>query len=203
MIIPPRLQPGDVMACWGRDWISRGITFGTWSLFGPRGLRLGPSHVAIICHRAGEPAWVESTTMAPHPCLVRGEHAAGVQVHQPDNRIRDYLAQGGKVIRYALSPINRLTGSESELLTKILLEKFVDRGINYDLGGALISGTRVFQLLRSFPGADLNRLFCSELVSAVLQRLGRLNRTNPTRHNPARLLREAVRQGVYRNEGAL
>jgi len=141
--------------------------------------------------------------MAPHECLIRGEHVAGVQVHEPDNRIRDYLAQGGKVIRYALTPINRLTGSESELLTKILLGKFVERGINYDLGGALISGTRVFQLLRSFPGADLNRLFCSELVSAVLQRLGRLNRTNPTRHNPARLLREAVRQGVYRNEGAL
>ncbi len=191
------------MACWGRDWMSRGITAGTWSPFGPPGLRLGPSHVAIICEWQERPVWVESTTMCRQPCLVRGEGARGVQVHEPPGRIEDYNAQGGQVVRFQLTPINGLTSKESRLLTRILVEHFVEQAIDYDLGGALISGTRVWQMLRLFPGADLNRLFCSELVSACLQRLGRLNRTNPTRHNPARLLREAVRQGVYQSAGRL
>lgn len=197
------LEPGDILACWGRDWMSRAITAGTWSPFGPSGLRLGPSHLAIVCEWQERPVWVESTTMCEHPCVVRGVHARGVQVHEPANRIRDYNAQGGHVVQYQLSPIDRLTGRESRLLTRILIEYFVERSVDYDLGGALISGTRVWQMLRSFPGADLNRLFCSELVSACVQRLGRLNRTNPTRHNPARLLREAVRQGVYQSAGRL
>jgi len=190
------------MACWGTDWMSRGITCGTWSPIAPAGLRLGPSHVAIVCEWEGRPVWVESTTMCNHPCLVRGGHVCGVQVQDPRQRVSDYLVRGGRVVRYQLSPVNRLTGAESQLLTKILVEHFVEPAVDYDLGGALISGTRVWQLMRSFPGADLNRLFCSELVSAVLQRLGRLNRTNPTRHNPARLLREAVRQGVYQFAGS-
>ena len=117
--------------------------------------------------------------------------------------MKDYLEQGGRVVRYSLTPINTLTTLETHLLMKILINHFVCARVDYDLGGALISGTRVWQLLHSFPGADLDRLFCSELVSAVLQRLGRLNRANPTRHNPARLLRQAVRQGVYMNAGSV
>jgi len=197
------LLPGDVMACFGRDAISRVITAGTWSPFGPRGLRLGPSHVAIVCELDGEPVWVESTTLCRTACIVRLMHVAGVQVHWPEDRLQDYKSQGGHVERYTLTPINRLKKAESKLLTRILVDHFARKAVGYDVGGALISGTRVWQLLRSFPGADLNRLFCSELVSAVLQRLGRLNRTNPTRHNPARLLREAVRQGTYQSAGRL
>ena len=124
-------------------------------------------------------------------------------MHDPRQRVSDYLVAGGRVVRYQLTPINRLTGTESRMLTRILVEHFIEPAVDYDLGGALISGTRVWQLMRSFPGADLDSLFCSELVSAVLQRLGRLNRTNPTRHNPARLLREAVRQGVYQSAGVM
>ena len=47
------------------------------------------------------------------------------------------------------------------------------------------------------PQADLNELFCSELVAAVCMRLGRMNRSNPTKFNPACLLRELVRQGTF------
>lgn len=198
---PRHLRPGDIMACWGRDTISRVITCGTWSPFGPAGLRLGPSHLAIICEIEGKLRWVESTMLAPTACVLRGEQVNGVQVHEPAERVQDYDDQGGQVVRYSLTAINRLSEAESELLTWILVEHFVKKSVAYDVGGALISGTRVWQLMRSFPGADLDRLFCSELVSAVLQRLGRLNRTNPTRHNPARLLREAVRQGVYKDRG--
>tara|TARA_R100000808_G_scaffold7070_1_gene20784 strand:- start:6196 stop:6801 length:606 start_codon:yes stop_codon:yes gene_type:complete len=197
-------QPGDIMACWGTDWTSRGISAATWSPIAPKGLRLGPSHLAIMCQLSDRtPLWVESTTMCRHPCFIRGENARGVQAHHPEDRVKDYLEQGGRVVRYSLTPINTLTTLETHLLMKILINHFVCARVDYDLGGALISGTRVWQLLHSFPGADLDRLFCSELVSAVLQRLGRLNRANPTRHNPARLLRQAVRQGVYMNAGSV
>ncbi|MBT6153663.1 MAG: hypothetical protein HOH82_03115, partial [Planctomycetaceae bacterium] len=60
--------------------------------------------------------------------------------------------------------------------------------------------TRLFKRTRLLPNADLNELFCSELVAAVLMRLSRLNRTNPTRYNPACLLRQLVREGSYQFE---
>jgi hypothetical protein len=47
------------------------------------------------------------------------------------------------------------------------------------------------------PGADLQSLFCSELVAAILMRLNRLNHANPTGFSPARLLRTLVLLGKY------
>ncbi len=123
---------------------------------------------------------------------------AGTQAHDPRQRLADYTRQRGRVDLYRLTAIHRLCRYESRLLNRLLLQHFVARGVGYDVGGALLSGTRVFQLLRLFPAADLDRLFCSELIAAVLMRVGRLNHSNPTRYNPARLLRQLVRCGTYR-----
>lgn len=193
--------PGDIAACFGVDVTSRAISFATASLFTPRGLRLAPSHVALCCEYAGQIVWVESTTLCPHACLIRGLPVDGVQAHPPQVRIRDYIDVGGRVDIYRLSDIQSLTAAESRLLTRILIEQFARRAIRYDLGGAMLSGTRVFQLTRCFPSANLEELFCSELVAAVLMRLGRMNHANPTRFHPGRLLRELVRQGTYRRVG--
>jgi hypothetical protein len=122
---------------------------------------------------------------------------AGAQAHRPADRIREYLEGGGRVDIYRLSHFHRLSSEESRLLTRLLLNEFLDPGLGYDLGGALLSGTRIFQLTRLFPGANLEQLFCSELVAAVIMRLNRLNHANPTRFNPARLMRELVRTGKY------
>lgn len=77
------------------------------------------------------------------------------------------------------------------------MRHFIGKEVTYDLGGALLSGTRLFKRTRLLPSADLNELFCSELVAAVCMRLGRMNRSNPTRFNPACLLRELVRHGTF------
>ncbi len=190
--------PGDIAACFGTDLTGRAISWGTASLLAPRGLRVAPSHVALCCEFEEQVVWVESTTLCPHACLIRGMPVSGVQVHRPLLRIEDYIRAGGRVDIYRLSEIQQLSSAESRLLTRILIDHFARRAVSYDIGGAMLSGTRVFQLTRCFPAASLDELFCSELVAAVLMRLGRMNHANPTRFHPGRLLRELVRQGTYR-----
>jgi hypothetical protein len=196
-------QSGDLAACYGSDHASRAISWGTASLLGPAGLRIGPSHIAVICLDAGRPLWVESTTFCRRLCILRSCPVSGAQAHDPDDRVDDYETCGGRVEQYRLTDINSLSRDESELLTRILVEHVVRRGLNYDLHGAILSGTRVFQLTRLFPAADLESFFCSELVAAVLMRLNRMNHANPTRFNPARLLRMLVRTGKYRRVNTL
>jgi hypothetical protein len=190
-------QPGDIAACWGGDLAGRGISLATASLLAPRGLRWGPSHVAIIARRADRSFWIESTTLSRRACSIRGRIVPGVQAHAPADRLSDYRAAGGHVAIYRLIPIESLSTAETRLLERLLLDHILPSGAAYDLGGALLSGTRVFQFSRLFPGADLTRLFCSELIAAVLMRLGRLPRGNPTRYSPAWLLRTLVRNGTY------
>ncbi len=190
-------QPGDIAACYGADWTGRLISLGTASLFAPPKLRIGPSHVAILCELKGDLTWVESTTLCEAPCLVRGESVAGAQAHRPRDRVNDYVRSNGKVDVYRLTSINALSNPESLLLSAILINHFVRPGKHYDMHGAILSGTRTFQLSRLFPGANLDELFCSELVAAVAMRLNRMNHSNPTRFNPARLLRQLVRSGKY------
>ncbi len=190
-------QPGDIAACHGADWTSRVIRWGTSSLFPPSGLRIGPSHVAILCRWRQQMVWAESTTLCSHPCLIQNNTVAGGQLHFPRERIEDYVGNGGRVDLYRLTHFHRLSPHESRLLTCLLLNEFIDAGVQYDMGGALLSGTRVFQLSRWFPGANLDQLFCSEMVAAIVMRLNRMNHSNPSRYNPARLLRELVRTGKY------
>jgi len=194
-------QAGDIAACFGAQPVSRMIEYGTASLLAPARLRLGPSHVAILCEYREAMRWVESTSLCRRSCLVQRRVVRGTQVHHPHERICDYVGNGGRVDVYRLSPIHRLSESESRLLAKILIEHFVRLGIDYDLGGALLAGTRILKWIRFLPGADLNQLFCSELLAAVLMRLGRLNHGNPTKYNPAGLLRVLVNQGTYQYEG--
>lgn len=191
-------EPLDIAACYGTDWTSNAIRFGTASLFAPPRLRVGPSHVAVLCRHEGRMVWVESTTLCRHPCVIRGERFNGCQAHDPSNRIADYVNAGGRVDLYRLAPIESLSADESDLLTSILIRHFVRGQVQYDMGGALISGTRLFKATRLLPDADLNKLFCSELIAAVCMRLNRMNRRNPTRYNPACLLRELVRTGTHR-----
>lgn len=192
-------QAGDIAACYGTDRASRLISWGTASLFGPRSLRVGPSHVAILIPHPRKDGllWAESTTLCGRPCLYHQREVSGCQVHEPEDRIADYESTGGRVEFYRLTPIREFSEAEEELLARIVYRHCVAKSLHYDLSGAIISGSRILNHTRLFPAADLNSLFCSELIAAVLQRLGRLNNGNPGRYHPARLLRELVTSGVY------
>lgn len=192
-----RLMPGDLVACYGTDWVSQTIQFLTYSLLAPKELRRGPSHLAIITESDRGLLWVESTTLCRHPCLVRGKRVSGCQAHEPLERIDDYLSTGGAVAVYRLTGINQLDESERQLLRRILFQHFLWSRVDYDLSGAILSGTHAMRWLGLLPGADLQSLFCSELVAAILMRLNRLNHENPTGFSPARLLRTLVMLGKY------
>jgi hypothetical protein len=190
-------QPGDLVACYGADWISRFIRWVTWSAWAPAGLRLGPSHVAVISESDRGLLWVESTTQCPHPCLIRGQRVSGCQAHDPEVRSRDFLNSGGFVEVWRLTDINQLNREERLLLRGILFRHFLIHPVGYDFGGAILSGARTIRWLGLLPGTDLDSLFCSELVAALLMRLNRLNHANPTGFSPARLLRMLVMLGKY------
>lgn len=190
-------QPGDILACFGSEAVSRAISWGTFCPVAPRGLRLAPSHVSIVAEWMGRPCVFESTTLANRECLIRRRVVSGVQCHRPDLRVWDYAHRGGRVDVYRLTHWNALSKREAFDLSEMLRQMTVE-GLTYDTSGALLSGTRVFQLSRFFPAADLESLFCSELVAFSLMRLNRLCRTNPTRFNPGRLCRRLVSEGTYR-----
>jgi hypothetical protein len=198
------VQPGDIFACWGTDWISRGISLETsllsW-LIGPKRLRWSPSHVAIASPRHDHRGcwWIESTHLCQRHCLEARRRVSGVQVHEVQSRIDDYVRRGGRVEQYRLTHIDRLDDTEIWRLEDVLMRHVgqEDRpAAGYDTAGALFSGLRVLPLL-PVSRANLESVFCSELIAAVLQRLCRMNRANPARFNPGRLLRKLVRQGTY------
>lgn len=201
------LQPGDILACWGTDRVARFVSLMTSNPLAPRGLRFAPSHVAVVCDVPGEGLlWVESTTLSDRPCVINKERFAGVQAHRPGERLGEYLATGGRVDVYRLSAIDTLTEAESEHLKRILIDRFVKKRLTYDYGGALISGTRIVRridgvILRRFR--NLHEVFCSELITAALQRLCRMNRSDATQFNPGRLCRTLVREGTYQRAGQL
>lgn len=195
-------QPGDLVACYGTDKLSRAIMAATFSLISPRGLRVGPSHIGIVA-RVGEveSAMVESTTLSGRDCIFAGEPVSGIQAAFPWDRVNDYISAGGKVDVYRPTEGNALNEAEAVWLSETVNQLLHNR-IEYDYIGAGFSGTRLLSALRLF-NAKTDRLFCSELCSFLLQSLGLLNRRNPSRHSPARLLRELVRTGVYSRHSTL
>ncbi|TWT43048.1 hypothetical protein KOR42_45080 [Thalassoglobus neptunius] len=194
-------QPGDVLACHGRDLTSAVIRSGTrwpldpWSLWKP------PSHVGIITRSQrleGQPVLVESTTLNRHPCLIRGTICQGAQVQHIHERIDDYTAAGGSVDVYRLVGIHALDAREAARLEFDLVESFVHKfQATYDMRGALISAAKTYHLLNWMPKADQQHLFCSELIAAALMRIGLLNQANPAWYNPGRLIHELLRLGKY------
>lgn len=178
----PRLRHGDVLFFYGRDLISRIIEVAT----------RGPSHVAIVCEHQGRQLIVESTTLCPWDCVITGKRIDGVQAHYWQDRIATYP---GRVDRLRLLPHWELTAEESALMSHLLIDHWIGRP--YDLRGALISGTKFLKLTRWVRYPDLGSQFCSELVAAVLMRLGRLPLGNAQIYNPASLVRALRRCGTY------
>ena len=201
-------QAGDVFACWGSDWTSRFISLETSSQLGPYAMRFAPSHVAIACPRWFpknhlECYWWESTSMTSRHCLEAGKTVSGCQVHRIPDRIADYVHAGGQVQVYRLTAFDAL--SEADVITlRALLGQCVGdsedierQPVTYDTAGALCSGTRIIRRI-TFWRNQMDALFCSELLAAVLQRLGRMCRQNPSEFTPGQLLRKLLGEGTYK-----
>lgn len=202
-------QAGDIFACWGADWMSRLISLETSSIRGPRAMRFAPSHVAIACSRFYpqhlHQCWWESTTLADRACLEAGRKVAGCQVHEIENRIADYVEFGGTVSIYRLTEFDALSQAEETQLRTLLgsvVGDDVRHPVTYDTAGAICSGTRLVKRI-TFWRNQLDSLFCSELLAAVLQRLGRLCRENPSTFTPGRLMRRLISEGTYRHFGTI
>ncbi len=193
-------RPGDIMACFGTDRVSRTISWGTAWPIAPQRLRIGPSHVAMICEpRDHGPLWVESTTLCRAPCVYKGKQVAGCQAHFPEDRIEDYCGNGGRIDVYRLVKLLTLSESDSKKLTNIFVDGFVRRGVEYDTGAAIISGTRLgiaTRILGAF-GANHDEIFCSALIARMLMMLNRMNWADCRKYNPATLLRRLLKTGVY------
>jgi len=188
---------GDVLCCYGTDWLSRAIRVKTSWPFDPCSVWDPPSHIGIITDDASlGRVLVESTTICAAPCLVARRRKSGIQVHPPDERVADYTRPGGRVDVYRQVGIHRLGETEIHRLN-LALRELIEEGAEYDKLGALISGLALSSVTR-WSNASLRTLFCSELVAAVLMRVNLLNRDNPMRYSPGRLLRELLRTGVYR-----
>jgi len=79
-------QPLDLAACYGADWTGRLIRYGTASVLAPRRLRIGPSHIALICEQHGSPVWVESTTLCRYPWVMLGRQASCASDNNPTSQ---------------------------------------------------------------------------------------------------------------------
>jgi len=188
-----RFRPGDLFACFDRSLIGKVISWRTASL-----LRLtrGASHVAIASamESDGPLRWVESTSLCQRPCLFHGDRVSGCQVHEITDRINDYTTRGGTVELYRLNRWSRLNSDHRKRLMQLLLD-FVARGVGYDTLGAWAS----VHTWARYQDADLDHVFCSELLAIVLMEMGRLPRGNPARYHPGKLIRHLKICGVYRH----
>lgn len=188
-------QHADILACYGRDALSRTIEVCTGSpTIKPPFWRRGPSHVSIIANspRGGDSvlALWEATTLCDQDDIITGKPKSGVQVHRIMDRLRAYP---GEVRRYSLVPSWKLDKREKDLLLDILIHHHT---AGYDYRGAGLSGTRIWKLFRGYnpnPMAD----FCSELCAICLQRIGRMAICNPSRFNPANLISSILGSGLY------
>lgn len=175
-------EPADLVTFHGRGWKSRVIEIGT----------RGPSHIGMaapVFERGMMLA--ESTTLCDLPDEISGERREGVQFHHLQKRIDAYQ---GDVYRLRLANGWKLDRHEIEWLQGWLWHR---RQQVYDLRRAILSGTRIMKWFALMPYPDPGAVFCSEMCAAALMRLHRLPLQNPAVYNPASLVRELRRCGVY------
>lgn len=197
-----QLKPGDILACYGSDRVSRFVSLWTGSLRRPARLRIAPSHVGIcVEHPQRGMLLVESTSLCGRPCLFRGKPVSGVQAHYPETRINDYVVNEGRVDVWRLNAYWELSTAENTVLWQLLARHLGDQETLYDMRGAITSGTRLLCKILTWLETDLERVFCSELIAAALMRLHRMPLANATRYNPGRLLRQLYSLNVYQFAG--
>jgi hypothetical protein len=147
------------------------------------------SHLGIIGEHKGELLLFESTTLSNIPCVIQKKSIEGVQAVRLKDRIEKY---DGKVFHYPL--VDPLFASEQKRLNQFLHDQI---GKPYDLIGALRSGGKIWAWMEShLREADLNFLFCSELVASSLNKVNRLETHNVSSWSPNKLIRHGLKKKI-------
>lgn len=177
-------KPGDAVGFSGDGGISfvvNILSYGIpwWSI----------SHLGILGEHEGELLLFESTTLSNIPCKIQDRSVEGVQAVRLEDRVRKYA---GKVFHYPL--VDSLTDDENQQLYDFLHDQI---GKEYDLIGALRAGGSLWAWAEShLREADLNFLFCSELVASSLHKVNRLETHNVSSWSPNKLIRHGLKKKI-------
>jgi hypothetical protein len=179
--------PGDLIGFSGDSWLSGVINLATLGWPG-----IGLSHVGIVAQQySGRLVLVESTTIAPEPCIIRRHHVRGAQMHD----LVDVLQRPGRIYHYPLAV--PLSGADADCLRDYMTD-LVRAEKPYDFVGAAKSRFTLVALLRCWLHGreSLRSLFCSEMCAAALRYVGRFHTKNASAWSPNQLCRRCVRQWV-------
>jgi len=188
-----QFHAGDVIVFAGRGWISRLIALGTCPL--QLLLGRGDSHIGICADYCGRVLLFESTTLSDMACEITGKRMRGVKAVDPRRRIEGYKGKAW-ILRPAEDQRADLDRSPAAAAT--LSEYLVDRvGVPYEQFNTLvIAGSRYLKRSWLFR-QDASRLFCSEMVALVLERIQWIGRSNASTYTPNSLARKLVYEGTY------
>ena len=177
-------RPGDTIGFSGDGGISFAVNILSYGL-----PWFSISHVGILGEHEGELLLFESTTLSNIPCVIQQKSVEGVQAVRLEDRVQEY---DGKVFHYPL--VEPLFVSERKHLNQFLTDQI---GKPYDLIGALRAGGKLVSWFEShLREADLNFLFCSELVASSLHRVDRLETHNVSSWSPNRLIRHGLKKNI-------
>ena len=178
---------GDLIGFSGDSWLSAVINLATLGWPG-----VGLSHVGMVVQQySGRLVLVESTTIAPEPCIIRRHHVRGAQIHD----LVDVLQRSGRIYHYPL--VLPLSGADSDRLRDYITD-LVRAEKPYDFVGAAKSRFTLVALLRCWLHGreSLRSLFCSEMCAAALRYVGRFRTKNASAWSPNQLCRRCVQQRV-------
>jgi len=177
-------KPGDVLGFSGDGGISFAVNILSYGL-----PWISISHVGIMGEHEGELLLFESTTLSNTPCKIQDKLVEGVQAVRLEDRVEKY---DGKVFWYPL--VDPLFASDKRKLNQFLHDQI---GKPYDLIGALRAGGSLFAWFEShLREADLNFLFCSELVASSLHKVNRLETHNVSSWSPNKLIRHGLKKNI-------
>jgi hypothetical protein len=174
------IYPGDVIAFGGVGFISSSIKVVTDSPV---------SHVGIIssCSILQDVSLIqiaESTSI--------GKGFAGVKINRMSDHIRDY---DGDIWWLPLSQEVRLSINVIDLIGFLISQV----GVPYDVPQAIGSALDFIPDNRE----DLDRLFCSEYITAALEHVGVLKDINASEQTPKDVIKFGIYRDVYQLKGEL
>jgi len=177
-------KPGDVIGFSGDGGLSFTVNILSYGI-----PWYSISHLGILGEHDGELLLFESTTLSNISCKIQNKTVEGVQAVRLEDRVEHY---DGKVFHYPL--VDPLTDDENQQLYDFLHEQI---GKPYDLIGALRAGGSLWAWFEShLREADLNFLFCSELVASSLHKVDRLETHNVSSWSPNKLIRHGLKKKI-------